>query len=147
MFWRTLGACFSCSVQSVKRYAFWQAIRIRSIIAHNQRALSGHSPDSAQISTVLQTGQMSRHNSQRKYRRHVLRNRRKALKIKVFRWQYDKLTTNLRQLPTKKRRDMYEATACILQAVAFSLQKRYFYNLISLLAVEKNELKRVKNMI
>ena len=42
---------------------------------------------------------------------------------------------------------MYEAIACILQAVAFSLQKRYFYNLISLLAVEKNELKRVKNMI
>jgi len=79
--------------------------------------------------------------------RHVLRNRRKALKIKVFRWQSDKLTTNLRQLPTKKRRDMYEATACILQTVAFSLQKRYFYNLISLLAVEKNELKRVKNMI
>ena len=39
---------------------------------------------------------------------------------------------------------MYEATACILQTVAFSLQKRYFYNLISLLAVEKNELKRVK---
>jgi len=50
---------------SAKKYAFWQAIRIRSIIAHNQRALSGHSPDSAQISTVLQTGQLCRHDRQR----------------------------------------------------------------------------------
>jgi len=42
---------------------------------------------------------------------------------------------------------MYEATARLFQTGAFFFLQRYFYNLISLLAVEKNELKRVKNMI
>ena len=42
-----------------------QPCRIRSIIARNQRALSGHSPDSAQISTVLKIGQSCRHGRQR----------------------------------------------------------------------------------
>lgn len=37
-----------------------QPCRIRSIIARNQRALSEHSPDSAQISTVLEIGQSCR---------------------------------------------------------------------------------------
>ena len=49
---------------SIPEFSLW-SIRIRSIIAHNQRALSGHSPDSAQISTVLQTGQLCRHDRQR----------------------------------------------------------------------------------
>ena len=38
---------------------------IRTRISVPNRPLSGHSPDSAQISTVLQTGQLSRHDRQR----------------------------------------------------------------------------------
>ena len=43
---------------------------------------------------------------------------------------------------------MYEATVCILQAVAFFVAKKILFIIyISLRAVEKNELKRVKNVI